>query len=257
MVDSDDAWIRLGDFDPYLRTVRTLDPYKLDPTLSQDTAGYFASGERYVADLFFTIDRHVKRDFRPRIAVDFGCSVGRVALPLAKRAEMVVGLDVSSNALREAEANAVRFGIGNARWLASDDALSQLREPIDLFHSYNVLQHMPVDRGMEVIGRALALLAPDGVIAVHVPYADRASSIRHAINWAQAHVPGVHRLANLARRRPHDYPLMLMNTYDLTKVLALLHEHGYRGAHCKFIDQGRYPGAIVIAARGNDGSATG
>jgi trans-aconitate methyltransferase len=103
-------------------------------------------------------------------------------------------------------------GVTNARWLVSDDDLSQLLEPIDLFHSYNVLQHLPVSRGMAILARAVTRLAPGGVIAVHVPYADRASALRHAVNWAQAHVPGIHALANLARRRPVDYPHMTIRT---------------------------------------------
>jgi SAM-dependent methyltransferase len=249
MVDSDRQWIRLGQMDPYLGTVKTLDPYKLDPGLSQDMTGYFESGERYLADLFRTIEHHVTPGFHPQIAVDFGCSVGRVAIPLAKRADAVIGLDVSADALREAERNAAKLGASNTRWLPSDDNLSQATDPIDLFHSYNVLQHLPVDRGLAIIRRALTLLAPGGIIAVHVPYADRASRLRKAINWAQAEVPGIHRLANLARHRPADYPHMLMNPYDLNAVLSLLHEHGCVGAHCRFVDQGRYPGAIVIARK--------
>ena len=56
-------------------------------------------------------------------------------------------------------------------WLVSDDDLSQLLEPIELFHSYNVLQHLPVSRGMAIIVRAVTRLAPGGVVAVHVRYA--------------------------------------------------------------------------------------
>jgi hypothetical protein len=89
------------------------------------------------------------------------------------------------------------------------------------------------------------------VIAVHFPYADRGAALRRAINWAQGCVPGVHRLANLARGRPHDYPHMMMNAYDLTPFLALLNENGCESAYCKFVDQGRYPGAIVIARVGD------
>jgi trans-aconitate methyltransferase len=166
---------------------------------------------------------------------------------MARRCEWMIGLDVSAEALAEAARNADRLGVSNARWLSSDDALTSIAEPIDLFHSYNVFQHVPVDRGLAIIRRALGRLAPGGVVAIHVPYADRASAVRHAINWAQAHVPGVHMLANLARHRPVDYPLMLMNPYDLTVLLSLLREHGCDDAHCKFVDQGRYPGAIVIA----------
>ena len=147
MVDSDKHWARLGRIDPYLSTVKTLDPYKLDPTLGRDIDAYFESGERYLSDLFEAIRLHIAPGFKPRLGVDFGCSVGRVAIPLARRCQSIIGLDVSTDALGEAERNATRLGTTNARWLASDDDLSRLTEPIDLFHSYNVLQHMPVPRG--------------------------------------------------------------------------------------------------------------
>ena len=218
------------------------------PTLGRDIGAYFESGERYLSDLFESIRLRVAPDFNPRLAVDFGCSVGRVAIPLARRCQLLIGLDVSTDVLGEAARNATRLGATNVRWLASDDDLSRVTESIDLFHSYNVLQHMPVSRGLHVVRRALARLAPGGVIAVHVPYDDRASHLRHAINWAQANVPGVHWLANLARRRPMLYPHMLMNSYNLADLLSLVRARGCAEVHCKFVDQGRYPGAIVIAA---------
>jgi SAM-dependent methyltransferase len=261
MIDSDKHWIRLGQMDPYLKTVKTLDPYKLDRALlaSNVVEPYFESGERYLSDLFDAIERHVMSGFQPTIGVDFGCSVGRIAIPLARRCQAVLGVDISADALAEAGRNAARLGVTNARWLSSDDDLTQVPAPIDLFHSYNVLQHMPVRRGLQIIRVALSRLGPGGVFAVHVPYADRASVLRRAINWTQAYVPGVHGLANIARGRPRDYPHMLMNAYDLAEIFSLLEGHGCVAAHCKLIDQGRYPGAIVIARKSGQkaSSATG
>jgi SAM-dependent methyltransferase len=248
-MNSDKHWIRLGQIDPYLKTVKTLDPYKLPANLPGDGEWYFASGERYLADVFEAIGRHAGASFRPGTAVDFGCSVGRIAIPLAQRCDRLIGLDVSRDVLSEAARNAARFGLSNTRWLQSDDDLSQIPEPIDLFHSYNVLQHLPVARGLRVVRAALRRLAPGGVMAIHVPYADRASRLRHLINWAQANVPGVHNLANLARGRAFHYPHMLMNPYDLPTLFSLMRQHGCSDVNCKFVDQGRYPGAIVIARR--------
>lgn len=248
-MDSDRQWIRLGRLDPYLQTVRTLDPYKLDPSIAGEADPYFASGTRYVADLFAWFERILGPGFKPRRAVDFGCSVGRIAIPLAKRCDEVIGLDVSAEALAEAHRNALRFGMSNVRWLASDDKLSSVKEQVDLFHSYNVLQHLPVRRGLGVVERAVQILAPGGVFAVHVPYADRGSLARRAVNWAQANVPGVYALANVARGRSWNYPHMLMNAYDLASLFSRLAEGGCEDPHCKFIDQGRYPGAIVIGRK--------
>jgi SAM-dependent methyltransferase len=244
---SDRHWIRLGQIDPYLKTVRTLDPYKLDPNLPRDESSYFGSGERYVSDVFETITQYVRKTFHPRRAVDFGCSVGRVAIPLARRCELVVGLDVSDDMLAEATRNAHAFNLTNVRWAKSDDQLSQVEEPVDLFHSYNVFQHLSVARGMRILRNALGRLDRGGVLAVHVPFADQGSKFRKAINWAQAHVPGIHGLANVARGRSADYPHMLMNPYNLNGLMSLVREHGCRDVHCKLIEQHRYPGVLFVA----------
>jgi SAM-dependent methyltransferase len=250
-VNSDKQWIRLGRTDPYLQTVRTLDPYKLDPDLPRDGKSlYFASGERYVADLFDSIGRYVRPGFKSRLAVDFGCSVGRVAIPLARRCDAVIGLDVSIDALDEARRNATRFDAPNVSWLPSDDGLSSVSGAPDLFHSYNVLQHLEVRRGLRIVRKALAMLAPGGVFAIHVPYADRASRLRRAINWTQAHLSGVNMLANVARGRAYDYPHMLMNPYDLAALFTCVAEIGAPGVHCKFVDQGRYPGVLLLGRTG-------
>jgi len=247
MVDTDRHWARFGDFDPYLKTVKTLDPYKRGASTTWDLEQYLETGERYVTDLFETIDRSVSPQFKPRIAVDFGCSVGRVALALARRCDVVIGVDVAPGALREGAENAQRLGLSNLSWRASDDDLSAIPEQFDFFHSYNVLQHLTVERGLRIVSRALNRLAPSGVIAVHVPYADQASSLRRLVNWAQEHVPAVNRVTNLLRRRAHDYPQMLMKPYPLAALFALLAAKRCTGVHCKFIDQGRYPGVILLA----------
>jgi trans-aconitate methyltransferase len=161
----------------------------------------------------------------------------------------MTGIDIAPQSLIEAERNTQKFQIRNARWILSDDTLSRLDGPVDLFHSYNVLQHIAVDRGMRIIERALELLTPQGVIAVHVPYADRGSAVRRAINWAQATIGGVHQLANVVRRRPMSYPHMLMNPYDLAEIFGLLARYGCDQVHCRLVDQRRYPGAIVMARK--------
>ena len=87
MVNSDKHWARLGRIDPYLSTVKTFDPYKLDPTLGRDIGAYFESGERYLSDLFETIRLHVAPDFRTTAGCGFrllgGASSNSVGAPLS------------------------------------------------------------------------------------------------------------------------------------------------------------------------------
>jgi hypothetical protein len=87
MVDSDKHWARLGRMDPYLSTVKTLDPYKLDPTLGRDTAAYFESGERYLSDLFEAIKVHIAPGLEPTLGCGFrlfcGASGNSAGTPLS------------------------------------------------------------------------------------------------------------------------------------------------------------------------------
>ena len=246
MINSDKEWIRLGREDPYLTTLRTLDPYKRNLKNGGET-DFFASGEQYVIDLMGTIEAQLASEFHPGTTVDFGCSVGRLALPLARRSGVLFGLDVSPDVLLEAKRNADLHHINNIQWTLSDDELSLVPNGLEFFHSYNVLQHIPVNRGLHIIERALERLGPGGVLAVHFPYADRASSLRKAINWAQANIPGVHGIANIARRRPRSYPHMYMNAYPLPAVLSAIRKRGCVGTVCRFVDQGRYPGVMLLA----------
>jgi hypothetical protein len=50
-----------------------------------------------------------------------------------------------------------------------------------------------------------------------------------------------------AGARPAKYPHMLMNPYDLGDLFGLVRLRGCAGTYCMLVDQGRYPGAIVIA----------
>ncbi len=55
-------------------------------------------------------------------ALDLHCGVGFFAIPLASRAESVVGIEVSPRALRDARSNAKHAGLDNLRFLCGDAA---------------------------------------------------------------------------------------------------------------------------------------
>ena len=63
-------------------------------------------------------------DFERRAALDYGCGVGRLTLPLAERCEHVYGVDVSPSMLREAARNAARMGLPNVEWVPPSGSAS-------------------------------------------------------------------------------------------------------------------------------------
>jgi cyclopropane fatty-acyl-phospholipid synthase-like methyltransferase len=111
--------------------------------------------------------------FAPRRCLDFGCGVGRVAIPLARRTGEVVGVDVSESMLAEARRNCEVQETRNVTLLPSDDALSALTGRFDFIHSFVVFQHSPRERGDAILE---ALLEHLSVGALHLRYATRVST---------------------------------------------------------------------------------
>lgn len=222
---SDRAWIELGDKDPYFG-VLTDRKFRADE-IEANREDFFESGGNYVSETLALIDRHCGPVDYGR-ALDFGCGVGRLTLPLARRFREAVGIDVSPGMIREAVANAAAAEVGNAVFQLTDDELGGVEGQFNFINTYIVLQHIPVRRGLAIIERLAGLLAPGGVASLHFTVDRQQGRVRDALYWAQTRLPVVHKAANLLRRRRIGEPLMQMNEYPLPTVLELLHRHGIR-----------------------------
>src|SRR5688500_636371 len=90
--DTDKEWEKFGKDDPYFGVLSDVSFRKgnLNPEAFER---FFASGEEYVSDLLVRAVRFAGEGFRPRSALDFGCGVGRLVIPLASRCARVVGVD--------------------------------------------------------------------------------------------------------------------------------------------------------------------
>lgn len=236
MVNSDREWEKFGASDPYYG-VYTDDRFKLahiDQTARDD---FFSSGEAYVTQCFSVVKKELDPNFEPRRALDFGCGVGRITVPLARRIDHVVGLDVSESMLVEAKENCQRSGLDNVDLLKSDDRLMNLNGSFDFIHSCHVFQHIPTDRGEAILTEMISHLTDDGIGALHFTYASLAPAWKRTCRRIRATVPLVHNFANLAQRRPFGYPLMQMNEYNVSKLLLILQKHGCHRVHIRFSDR--------------------
>lgn len=77
--------------------------------------------------------------------LDLGCGAGTIALLLARRAEQVVGTDISARAVTMAEANARLNGVSNATFVMGDCFEPVLGRQFDLIVSQP--PYYPVERG--------------------------------------------------------------------------------------------------------------
>ena len=248
--NADRDWEKFGKTDPYY-AVLTEAEYHGTPTGS-GRAKFFESGERHIEEMFTIIRSRLDPVFAPSRALDFGCGVGRLLIPLAARCPQVVGMDVSPSMLAEAQRNCDGAGARNVDLVRADDELSTLHGGFDFIHSYIVLQHIPTTRGEALIRKLAQRLRAGGVAMFHITYASGLKRRNSAAYWARLHVPGANALLNLVHGRAPNAPIMQMNSYSATRVLDILRSEGCHEVHVRFSDHGGARGLLLFARKGDE-----
>ncbi|MGH7337546.1 MAG: class I SAM-dependent methyltransferase [Myxococcota bacterium] len=208
----------------------TDDAYLRRHLTGEKLARFMASGEGHVERVWRAIQRAGIFPYRPDSALDFGCAVGRVALALAGRCGSVLGVDVSPSMLRVAERLRAERGIENLSYALVDDSLRALGGPFDFIHSYIVLQHIPVRRGLKILRALFGALRPGGVCAIQLVVTSP-----HPLLHAPLLRPLRVASQNL-RRLLGQRPRMQMNAYPANEVFALAHAAGLVAGAIEFSD---------------------
>jgi trans-aconitate methyltransferase len=223
MENTDAHWKQWGNCDPY-RAVLFEEKYKRS-SLDENLNHFFQTGESYIASLMQKLDL-LYPGLPRQTAVDFGSGVARLTIPLARRFQNVIGVDISSAMLNEARKNCSLLGISNADFVLSDDLVSQVPFGVQLVHSYLVLQHISVARGLVIAKHLVERLATAGVCALQVPV-DRDPSRLKKLAYSFKHALPVSRyLLNSLQGKSINEPLMQINPYPIRAVYDLLESAG-------------------------------
>jgi SAM-dependent methyltransferase len=244
--NTDFTWERYGRADPYFGVLS--DPrFRAADHPGPERDEFFESGERYIQGVLATAHTLFPH-FAPQRALDFGCGVGRLVIPLARRVTQVVGVDISESMMAEARRNCSEAGIANASFAVSDDDLTNLQGPLDLIHSYIVFQHVPVKRGLRIFQAMLGRLAEGGVGIVHFTYANANTARRRGMYQVRKWVPGAHWLLEVARGRQPG-PHMQLNCYPLNTLLMMLQNADCHEVNVRFSNHGEHYGALLFFRR--------
>lgn len=215
---SDQAWRQWGRRDPYYGVLS--DQRFRRENLAENLSAFHDSGDAHWRMVLANLGRLYGAG-APTTVVDFGCGVGRVLQAMARDAQRAIGIDVSPDMLAEAARNSP-----GAELIASDETLSRLTGPVDLVHSFIVLQHIPVVRGMKFMTLLLDRLAPGGFAALHVTLRRPRRLSKRMVYFLKHRVPGARHLFNLLQGKGLNEPLMQMNEYDLPAILEMFTSHG-------------------------------
>ncbi len=243
----DEDWEELGAREPYFAVLT--DERFLQENLSPAAlAAFQETGERDLEMLLELASKEGGDAARPVRALDFGCGVGRLTIPLARRCGHVVGVDCAGSMLSRARVAAAAAGLVNVEFRPVD-SLGELESgTFDLVCSYIVLQHIPVRQGEEYLRALLDLTAVRGQAVLHVSFRRPGGAPRRLLRALRARFGLVNRLVRLARRE-RDLPYMQMNEYDSTRVTRMFEERGFRRPTVTATDHGGIAGGIFVSTK--------
>lgn len=238
--DTDDDWRIIGEEDPFFG-VLTHSRFHRENLTDDALTDFYSSGESDLGGLLAR-SREIFGPFNPRSALDFGCGVGRLTRPLAQLTGDVVGVDVSRGMLREARQRV-------------PDAVFVERIPdrtFDWVVSFIVLQHITPAAGYPLICELLKAVAPGGRISLHITFARAEAYATDAgamLVIGETHVWPVEEAWDTSLL---PQGVMIMHDYDLSRVLALFYQQGFRSLHLDSTDHGGVVGAVIHAERQHD-----
>jgi 2-polyprenyl-3-methyl-5-hydroxy-6-metoxy-1,4-benzoquinol methylase len=231
-------WERWGKQDPYFGVLT--DPKYRQSDIENTKADFFESGKQHIIDAIKGIEQH----FGPiprESALDFGCGVGRLLVRLSIEFNSIKGLDVSNSMLEEASKGLAEREIDNVELMESEDTLSVLGKlNFNFIHTYQVLQHIPPERGYGIIRNLLDHLSTDGAFFIHVCCRRNLPLAKRLVYLIKSKIPYACILFNILRNRKAFEPMMEMNEYDIGRLLGIFRQAGFEKVMTKLENHGDF-----------------
>lgn len=238
-----DLWEYYAENAPYF-AVSTFDKFKNENLNAEALEQFFAAGEEYVKSLWGEISRTFEGDFRPETALDFGCGVGRVTLPLASRTKRVVGVDISPKMLAEAEKNSEKLGLKNTSFILNDENFDKLDERFDFVHSFIVIQHIEPVSGEMIFQKLINLVKDNGIGILHLTYNHPGKRLSKWRLNLYLRFPALYFFRNKLRKEKSE-PLIPIYVYNLNRIFKILQENQCLRCLVRFSEHG-HQGVLIF-----------
>jgi ubiquinone/menaquinone biosynthesis C-methylase UbiE len=229
----------MGEENPYYG-VLTDNKFRNENLDDQLKAEFFETGRIHIERVLAMARRYFGVMPCHESALDFGCGVGRLVVPLAGMFDRVTGVDISSGMLAVADKNCSERGIKNVCFVRSDDELTQVTDKFDFVHSYLVLQHIQTQGGEKLISHLMEQLKTEGILAIHLPFMRKDSMTRKSLHYLRRNFSPLSILVNIIRRRPWNEPFIQMNIYDMNRLMELFAEKGIKDIFLEVVDAGGF-----------------
>ena len=222
--ESDRRWEAFAAREPYFAVLTA--PQFLRANLTPDREReFFAGGEVYVEWLLRLVGLRLVPEFAPMSTLEYGCGIGRLAIPFARRPGRVTAVDRSPTMLATARREADRQGTSHIEFQTPAELFvdhAGAARKFDLVNCYGVLQRMAPAGGLALLRQLIGLVGPGGVGVFHVPYRTTTSPLVEASRRIRASLPALNGVVNTLRGKPFDEPFVASHSYDLDDVFHAL-----------------------------------
>jgi trans-aconitate methyltransferase len=240
--DTDDDWSVIAAKQPFFGVLANERFYmqNLTPDVKEE---FYASGESDIDHVARTLAAINGGRFSPTTALDFGCGVGRLTFAMAKYAQAVVGVDVADAMLDVARRESIERGVSGVELRKT---LPEGR--VDWVNSLIVLQHIPPDRGHDILERLVQKLEPSGFLSIQLTFfRDSNHSAEVVRDLADYRYDG--RIVEMLSVAPSDPGAMTMYDYDLNRVMRTLFTNGFQSVVAQHTDHAGCHGAWLFGVK--------
>jgi ubiquinone/menaquinone biosynthesis C-methylase UbiE len=126
---------------------------------------FMKTGEEDINNLINDIEKY---NITKEKALDFGCGVGRLTIPLSNYFGEVYGVDIAESMVKKAKENDTE---GKCKLLVNTkrDLSIFPDNHFDLIYSNITLQHMPIKYSKNYIREFIRIVKPDGIVVFFMP----------------------------------------------------------------------------------------
>lgn len=236
MRDTDSDWADIARSEPYYGVIT--DPANLRGNLTPEALERFWESGRQDMQWQLDLLKAHYGEFLPRVALDFGCGVGRLTRVMSTIAETVYGIDVAPAMLEIARQDA-----------PSNVVYTQEIPDVELdwINSIIVFQHIHPDRGAQIIADLVSRLRRGGAITLHVT-TGRDVSVCHpegdgceVVRWNGSEYRSL-----ISAPKSGG---MTMYDYDLGQVMIILNRAGIHRVTMQYTNHASHHGVILIGKK--------
>jgi SAM-dependent methyltransferase len=138
----------------------------LTPNHQWDVDNFFATGRDFIKTMM-DYYKSLNINMRYGDCLDFGCGVGRLTQPLAEWFERIVGVDISSEMILQA--NKFNKYPAKVRYLQNTENLPFADATFDYVQTHIVLQHVDYALSMHYLEEFTRVLRPEGILYFQLP----------------------------------------------------------------------------------------